>query len=335
MEEYVFHKQFCWQHNEIHLDMRKERIELRNGEYILDRVNNIEDSKGNSGEGGSFLFTNLRLVWFLNKNYQVNISIGYDTVLSVQEDEESNKVVGKRKTFSLSCKKNENRYEFMFASYDSNAPNLTDIFNSAMKNFDESRLYRDVKLKGNFIVNQQLSLLKGEKVYHKTGEVHNLSYSKSTVGLMILTNVRFIWFSDINETLNLSIPLSQIKEVKVTDCLVLAVGKGANTTNQKFKFATDEENNVGRVIDAIKALDKQTILDAQQGEEDKVFGNMQIEESSEVEENAYPGGNIALYLVNGNERKNTATEIEFNLSLGLAIEKLPEGKTIENYWKVI
>lgn len=38
-------------------------LELRPGEVLIDTLNNVEDTKGNSGEGGSLMITNLRIIW--------------------------------------------------------------------------------------------------------------------------------------------------------------------------------------------------------------------------------------------------------------------------------
>ncbi len=36
---------------------------MRGGEFVIDSINSIEDTKGNNGERGSMQVTNLRMIW--------------------------------------------------------------------------------------------------------------------------------------------------------------------------------------------------------------------------------------------------------------------------------
>ena len=45
-------------------------------------MNDVEDTKGNKGDKGSLIITNLRLIWFCDDNRHINLSIGYDCVMS-------------------------------------------------------------------------------------------------------------------------------------------------------------------------------------------------------------------------------------------------------------
>ena len=45
-------------------------------------MENIEDTKGNNGDKGSLIITNLRLIWFCEDNSRINLSIGYDCIIS-------------------------------------------------------------------------------------------------------------------------------------------------------------------------------------------------------------------------------------------------------------
>ena len=50
-----------------HLDVRK-------GEFQIDAIDAIEDTKGNNGERGSLLITNLRMIWRAAKDNKTNLS---------------------------------------------------------------------------------------------------------------------------------------------------------------------------------------------------------------------------------------------------------------------
>lgn len=53
-----------WQHREIRFDVAFSQLSLRKGENLIDSIPNVEDTKGNNGDRGNLLITNLRLIWF-------------------------------------------------------------------------------------------------------------------------------------------------------------------------------------------------------------------------------------------------------------------------------
>jgi Bardet-Biedl syndrome 5 protein len=53
------------------------------GERIVREAHQIEDSKGNAGDLGVFQFTNLRCLWYSIPDPKINLSIGYECILTV------------------------------------------------------------------------------------------------------------------------------------------------------------------------------------------------------------------------------------------------------------
>ncbi len=49
-------------------------LDMRNGEVLIDSLANVEDTKANSGEGGTLMVTNLRLIWVSQKYSKTNLS---------------------------------------------------------------------------------------------------------------------------------------------------------------------------------------------------------------------------------------------------------------------
>lgn len=47
---------------------------MRSGEKLVDRMDAVEDSKGNSGDKGRLLITNIRLMWHSHATPRVNLS---------------------------------------------------------------------------------------------------------------------------------------------------------------------------------------------------------------------------------------------------------------------
>lgn len=50
-------------------------MRLRPGEKIVDRMENIEDTKGNGGERGRLIVTNVRLLWHCVLSPRINLCI--------------------------------------------------------------------------------------------------------------------------------------------------------------------------------------------------------------------------------------------------------------------
>ena len=59
---------FIWQDREIKFDVPPAALRCRPGEKLIDSIPDVEDTKGNSGELGLLLITNLRLIWYANKD---------------------------------------------------------------------------------------------------------------------------------------------------------------------------------------------------------------------------------------------------------------------------
>ena len=72
-----------WQDREIRFDTKLDQLEMRSGELQIDSINSVEDTKGNNGEKGSLSITNLRLIWICHRNSRINLSIGYNAVVSI------------------------------------------------------------------------------------------------------------------------------------------------------------------------------------------------------------------------------------------------------------
>ena len=89
---------------------------MHEGEQVVDSMNDVEDTKGNNGDKGSLIITNLRLIWFCDDNRHINLSIGYDCVMSNNiKDVQSILKGGFSQALYLRTKFQNSRYEFTFA----------------------------------------------------------------------------------------------------------------------------------------------------------------------------------------------------------------------------
>ena len=59
---------YVWEDREIRFDSPLQHLGMRKGEFCIDSIDAIEDTKGNNGERGSLLITNLRMIWRSTKD---------------------------------------------------------------------------------------------------------------------------------------------------------------------------------------------------------------------------------------------------------------------------
>ena len=83
-----------WEDREIRFDSSAQLLACRRGEKVIDSINSVEDTKGNNGERGSLIITNLRLLWVCHSNSTVNLSIGLNTILSINIRKARSKIRG-------------------------------------------------------------------------------------------------------------------------------------------------------------------------------------------------------------------------------------------------
>lgn len=109
-------------------------------------------------------------------------------------------------------------------------------YSSVHRAYQSSRIYRELKLRGAIVQRKQLKLLDREKLYFTVNGVWNLSsdqvrtdrvfhihspsfylflflFSQGNLGYFVITNIRLVWFAEMNETFNISLPYIQIASV--------------------------------------------------------------------------------------------------------------------------
>lgn len=76
-------------------------LQYRPGERLIDSISQVEDTKGNTGEFGNMIITNLRLIWFSEGNQRINLSVGFDCILSTEIKETTSAIKGTSLSLSL------------------------------------------------------------------------------------------------------------------------------------------------------------------------------------------------------------------------------------------
>lgn len=92
------------------------------------------------------------------------------------------------------------------------------------------------------VYNKKLKILPLEQVISNTHGVWNLSSDQGSLGTFIVTNIRFVWFADINEGFNISLPYLQIQSV----CDHSSVRIGGKNYQNYSRFALETPSSARR-----------------------------------------------------------------------------------------
>ena len=123
---------YIWQDREIRFDSKPNLLACRKGEKIIDSINSVEDTKGNNGERGSLIVTNLRILWVAHANSKINLSIGLSTIISVNIRKAKSKLRGHTQALCVLAKYTS-RFEFIFTSLVKNSPRLFTTVQAVMR----------------------------------------------------------------------------------------------------------------------------------------------------------------------------------------------------------
>ena len=88
------------------------------------------------------------------------------------------------------------------------------IINFFYRAYSSSKIYRELKLRGAILQDKQLKIVPKEQIVNTINGVWNLSSDQGNLGTAILANVRVVWYANMNELFNISIPYLQIASVK-------------------------------------------------------------------------------------------------------------------------
>uniref|UniRef100_A0A2K6UF99 BBSome complex member BBS5 n=1 Tax=Saimiri boliviensis boliviensis TaxID=39432 RepID=A0A2K6UF99_SAIBB len=262
------------------------------------------------------LVTNLRILWHSLALPRVNVSVGYNCVLNITTRTANSKLRGQTEALYILTKCNSTRFEFIFTNLVPGSPRLFTSVMAVHRAYETSKMYRDFKLRSALIQNKQLRLLPQEHVYDKINGVWNLSSDQGNLGTFFITNVRIVWHANMNDSFNVSIPYLQIRSIKIRDSkfgLALVIESSQQSGGYVLGFKIDPVEKLQESVKEINSLHK--IYSAS-----PIFGV-----DYEMEEKAY--------FADGNKQQDR--EPVFSEELGLAIEKLKDGFTLQGLWEVM
>lgn len=336
-----------WQDRDIRFDVLISQLDLRRGESLIDTMDSVEDTKGNNGERGELVITNLRLIWWSHKNRKTNLSVGYNSMISINSRSTTSRLNGDTQALYVLTKFNGSRFEFIFTNLVKDAPRLFTTIQQVFKAYETSKLYRDLKLRGAIIASNDLKLLPQEQTYNKVNGVWNLSSDQGNLGTFFVSNVRLVWHANLAENFNVSIPYLQMQSIRIRDSKfgpALVIETTARSGGYILGFRVDPQDKMQDVFQEITSLHKTFSVNPIFGVEFSVdempeklerLRRAQEQDNVEIEDTDGDDGAdvFAAYYADGD--KNADRDPVFSPELGLAIEALREGTTVEQLWSVL
>jgi len=335
-----------WEHREVRFDILVSQMKMRPGEVLIDKLDSIEDTKGNSGDRGRLLVTNLRVIWHSLTMQRVSLSVGYSCILNITTKTVNSKLRGVTEALYLLTKCNHTRFEFIFTNLLPGSPRLFTSVIGVYKAFNSSKMYRELKLRGAILENKNLKLLPLEEIVSTVNGVWNLSSDQGNLGTMIITNVRVVWYANMNDLFNISIPYIQIASVRLRESkfgMALVIESSELSGGYILGFRIDPIEKLQEIQKEIASLHKpystnpifgveyETKDELPKAEEIIKFDTMddvnEIDDTNHESQDAF-----AAYLAEGPQKES---EIVFCRELGIAMEKIKDGFTLESLWSVL
>uniref|UniRef100_A0A674B0Z7 Bardet-Biedl syndrome 5 n=1 Tax=Salmo trutta TaxID=8032 RepID=A0A674B0Z7_SALTR len=286
---------------------------------------------------GRLLVTNLRIICHSLALPRVNLSVGYYSIIDITTRTANSKLRGQTETLYILTKSNNIRFESIFTNVD---PGSLRLFTSVIAT---SKMYRDLKLGGALIQNKQLRFFPREEVYDKINGVWNLSSDQGNLGTFFLANVQIVWHANMNESFNISIPYLQILSIRIRDskfglALVIqssqqVIGIISNVTGSilltVYHRITCRTSSLKRSTHSIFGVDYEMEKKPQPLLEltvDQLPDDVEIEPDEQTDA-------FTAYFSHGNKQQDR--EPMFSEELGIAVEKLKEGFTLQGLWEVM
>uniref|UniRef100_A0A158P6E8 Bardet-Biedl syndrome 5 protein homolog n=1 Tax=Angiostrongylus cantonensis TaxID=6313 RepID=A0A158P6E8_ANGCA len=328
-------------------------LRLVPGEVQIDRVDMIEDTKGNNGDRGVMRVTNLRLIWYASSMPRINLSIGYNNITGLQSREVISRIRGTEVEALYVMARAPNfstKFEFIFTAMTSGMHSkLFNTVNSVHRAYETTKLYRELKMRGSIVDERHnLKLLPLEQLIENVSGVWNLSTDQGTLGCFVITNVRLVWFASTNPLYNVSVPYLQLYSCRIRESkfgLALVIETTTQSGEYVLGFRIDPVERLQQVCKAIQALHKAANIrpifgvtfskDKPPSPRDSSAETMNVTEEEEgVEQKELRTDAFAAYFSDGDVHSDERRPPVFSEELGLAIEQLKPGFTIADLWNI-
>ncbi|XP_075746109.1 Bardet-Biedl syndrome 5 protein isoform X3 [Rhipicephalus microplus] len=308
-----------WQDRDIRFDISNQDLQYGAGEEQIDRLPNVEDTKGNSGD--KEIMRNRRS------------TLHYDQV----------------QQHPLRIHIYQHEPDHGAATPHCICPQHFQPSNDMHRAYSATKLYRDLHLRAALLHNRQLRLLPMEQLCSQVNGVWNLSSDQGNLGTMHITNVRIVWHANMNESFNISLPYLQVAAIKTRESkfgTALVIETTDRSGGYVLGFKVDPMERLQHIYKELSSLLKvhktkpimgvDVFMQKQTADEEATTQDTGPEIQDEPEVNSADGTHydaFAAYLADGGHDRDR--EVVLSPELGLAVEKLPEGFTLASLWEVL
>eukprot|EP00761_Pharyngomonas_kirbyi_P013091 gb/GECH01013118.1/.p1 GENE.gb/GECH01013118.1/~~gb/GECH01013118.1/.p1 ORF type:complete len:343 (+),score=62.42 gb/GECH01013118.1/:1-1029(+) len=336
---------YVGQDREIRFDVSLSFLSVKKGEFEIDAIDGIEDTKGNNGDRGILTVTNLRIVWQNARNSKINLSIGFNCISSISIKTATSRIRGHTQALFVLTRYNGSRFEFIFTNLVKDSPRLFSTVQSVLRAYETSKLYRDLKLRGAIIQENELKVLPKENIYSRVEGVWNLSSDQGNLGTLYVTNCRIVWFANMAQNFNVSIPYLQIRSVLVRDSkfgLALVVETSPNSGSYILGFKIDPEDRLEQIHTEISRLHRLFTTNPIFGveysveEQPQSLKDLKVPKQSEDIDILDEGDDLAAFSAYyADSNKHSDREPVYSNEIGLAVESVREGMTLDTLWNSV
>lgn len=239
------------------------------------------------------------------------------------------------------------RYEFIFTNLGTSHQNFSPLFD-ILRSYQSTSYYREMRLRSAIITAQRkLKLLKDEEIINQTSGVWNLSSDQGNLGTLITTNIRVIWYADVNETFNMSLPYLQIQAIELRNSkygLALVVNCRESGGGYVLGFRIDPSDRLSEIYRELTSLYAVYT-------ENPVFGvtyershktaspqnNVDMAKIEELDESQLKEINhhFSMYIERSAGDTSTKPTPVYAPELGFAVEKPRDGLKLKDLFQVI
>ncbi|XP_058118707.1 Bardet-Biedl syndrome 5 protein homolog [Anopheles ziemanni] len=338
-----------WEDREVKFDIPSVYKTLRSGERILDVLESVEDTKGNSGDCGRILATNLRVIWYSVTSHRFSLSIGYSCILTMNTKTVVSKLRGTTQALHILSVGSNSRFEFIFTNLMAvNTKHFASIFD-IYRLYQGSTIYRELKLRSSIVTAGQLQVLPQEQIFNSISGVWNLSSDQGNLGMLIVSNVRLVWFAEMNNSFNISLPYMQIGNVRIREskygpALVIQTLETGGSYVLGFRIDPPERlGDVYREVLSLHSVYTETPVFGVSYERPTDVHRPATDSIDDIEEfDSTAGSDInskfTAYLADagsGGDGSGMKRKPFYCKELGFAMESLKDGYTVKDLWDVL
>ena len=166
-------------------------------------------------------------IFTLNSNFSFSSCSskqGFNNITTITTRMVHTKLRGRNEALYLMTKVNGTRYEFIFVRLEpvlGISREMVELVGQVCKAYINTKLYRDLRLRSAIISSssKHMKMLSSEQIYTTVHGVWNLSSDQGNLGTMFLTNIRVVWYANMNELFNISLPYIQVFYIKLLESI--------------------------------------------------------------------------------------------------------------------